>query len=504
MHAPKVMVIAVDGAEKSLLHEWAQAGVLPNLRALLERATRCNVENPSGLFSGSLWPSFYTGVSPGRHGRYCSSQLKAGTYEFARVHGFDSKLDTFWSVLSGHGRKVAVIDAPKTALEEQLNGVQITDWATEDLGRPVGSYPPGLASEVSGGYQRPPSLENALSSRDEVGFRALREQLIRSAHMKGRMSATILDRNRGDLFFTVFGEAHVAGHLCWHFHDPSHPDHDPSLVDRVGDIVRDVYVAIDEALVPLLERASPDTHVILYSNNGMGANYSGNFILDEVLLARDKMRLSAGRRVLAGATDALERVTPGFIHRRVAPIYGGLRQGMGLPLREFRHRTCFRTRSNEIAGGVRINLKGREPEGVVDPAAYDALCRSLKQDLESLTNTSTGEPIVRRVIVTRELYVGDYVDRFPDLLVEWTEAEPIEGATSSATGTVRKYHAGHRTGDHRPDGWLIVSGPSSSPGVVDPVSIYDLAPTVTGLLGVPFRQAEGTDVSAHVGLSSSP
>jgi hypothetical protein len=67
----QALFIGLDAADKDLLLEWAHAGHLPHIRALLGRAAWGVTRNPLGLFVGAVWPSFYTGVSPARHGRYC-------------------------------------------------------------------------------------------------------------------------------------------------------------------------------------------------------------------------------------------------------------------------------------------------------------------------------------------------------------------------------------------------------------------------------------------------
>jgi predicted AlkP superfamily phosphohydrolase/phosphomutase len=499
--APKVAVICIDSADKGLLLDWARSGVMPNLGALMDRGTWCTVENPPGLFAGSLWPSFYTGVSPARHGKHCSGQLKHGTYEIERVRSYDARFATFWKVLSEAGRRVAVVDPPKAPLESPLNGVQISEWATEDHDFPAGSTPPDLLAEVTKGAERPEVRETSFTSRGEAGLADLRELLLDSLRVKLQMSEAILARESWDLFLTIFTETHFAGHLLWQLHDPAHPGHDPGQASRLGDVLREVYAGTDAALGRLLPAMGPDTLIMVYSINGIGPNYTGNFILDDLLLARDRLQLPRGRQRLARVADWADRWTPGVVYDAAYPVHRLVRRSLGLPVRDFAFRTCFQTPTNGVAGGVRINLRGREPAGMVDPADYEPLCRQLARELAELVNADTGKSIVRRVIVCRDVYDGEHLDDLPDLLVEWTQAEPVEAVSSPATGLVRKHFLQHRTGDHRPDGMLITAGPAAPRGQVAPVSIYDLGPTITSLLGVPFGQAEGENRAVQLGLA---
>ena len=187
-------MIGLDGADKDLLRHWSDAGVLPNTRALFDRATRCIVDNPPGLFAGAIAPSFYTGVSPARHGKFCSHQMKSGTYEFRRVQGFDPSCPTLWDVLGGQGRRVAVIDAPKSRVSENLNGVQVVDWAAEDFEIELGAWPPELMDEIVEKYGRNEIVEVAVAARGFDGLASLSSALRARLRNKLRMSRDLLAR----------------------------------------------------------------------------------------------------------------------------------------------------------------------------------------------------------------------------------------------------------------------------------------------------------------------
>src|SRR5262245_36704611 len=159
--ATKVLVIALDAADKDLIGQWAAAGHLPAFRRLQETGLHGTVENPFGLYVGALWPSFYTGLSAARHGRYSYTQLVPGTYRTRAIKREDVRGSAFWNVLSSAGRRVAIIDVPKApAVRRRLNGIHIVDWGLHE-------------SEVDGGlWTSPRSLARTLLARygpDPVG-----------------------------------------------------------------------------------------------------------------------------------------------------------------------------------------------------------------------------------------------------------------------------------------------------------------------------------------------
>jgi hypothetical protein len=57
-----VYVIAFDACDHNVVQAFARAGHLPNFQRMLERAARCKLENPVGLFLGALWLNFATTI----------------------------------------------------------------------------------------------------------------------------------------------------------------------------------------------------------------------------------------------------------------------------------------------------------------------------------------------------------------------------------------------------------------------------------------------------------
>ena len=156
-------------------------------------------------------------------------------------------------------------------------------------------------------------------------------------------------------------------------------------------------------------------------------------------------------------------------------------------------RRCFKVPNNDTWGAIRVNLVGREPAGRVHPGAeYDRFCEQLMQDLRALVDVDGGRPLVRRIVRTEDVYPRRPDDDLPDLLVEWHHDFPVRAATSPLTGLVRGRYGGVRTGDHRPDGFVLARGPVRAAGTVARnLRVEDLAPTIAALLGVTLDQVDG-------------
>ena len=78
-YPPKVMFIGLDAASRDLVLDWCNEGVLPHLQSLRKTSAWGMTHNAPAVYTGSLWPSVWTGTTPGRHGCYYNEQIDPGT-----------------------------------------------------------------------------------------------------------------------------------------------------------------------------------------------------------------------------------------------------------------------------------------------------------------------------------------------------------------------------------------------------------------------------------------
>jgi predicted AlkP superfamily phosphohydrolase/phosphomutase len=487
---PKLLVIGLDAAERGLLLAWAEDGSMPHLARLLKASAYGEILAPAGQYAGSIWPSIHTGCSPARHGRYFHTQLEPGTYRFAKFLPPDLKAAPFWDQLSRAGKRVAVIDVPKAPLVESCNGLQLLDWGAHDpeYSRPR-SAPTSFGVEIEARFGRDPLGSCDRAARADSGLAGLRDRLLERIRTKVHMVRHVLDRGPWDLVMTVFADSHCAGHQFWHLHDPRHPKHDAALARVLGDPLKDVYRALDDAIGELVARADASTGIIVFSSHGMGAHYDGTFLLRDIVR---RLQAQAGRRRAphAAALRWLWRKLPAAARTRsrgaLAPV---LRQ---VDIAEMKDRDYFAIPTNDNCGGIRINLKGREPEGRVSPGAeYDRLCADLANDLCEIVNQETGQPLVRAVLRTDSLFRGPQLANLPDLNVVWNRQTPVRKIHSRKIGVIERSYEGHRSGDHRSKGLFLMHGPGIPFEPRSPMTAMDLAPTICSWLGVDL-EADGS------------
>jgi predicted AlkP superfamily phosphohydrolase/phosphomutase len=467
-----VLAIGLDAADPRLLLEWIEDGTMPRLAALRREGAWCEISTPPGFGDDAVWGSLSTGVSPARHGRFFYRAIEPGSYEAPYRDTAWLKREPFWSQLARRGRRVAVIDAPKSGLTRESNAVQLLDWRCHGRSGLPESQPPDLVGEVLARFGD--DRTDAYDGTDRRCFlRALAPdevapfvtELEHSIEKKREASEWLLARGGWDLFLTVFKEAHCVGHQCWQENDTRQS------------AIRRVYRALDEALGRLLDKVDAQTSVVVFSDLGMAPNHSGNHLLDEFLRRLERQvipRRISVRRLLA--------MVKGRWMRAEEPI-----------ARERASRVFYAVEHNELSGAIRVNVTGREPCGVVRRGReLEEICSRLTTELRALTRPEDGSALVDRVIRCSDTFAGEHLNELPDLLVVWNRDAPIQGASSSTIGEIRSTEDGLRPGNHHEGGILFARVAGVARGHrLDTVAIVDLAPTLAALVGIELENVDG-------------
>jgi len=152
--------------------------------------------------------------------------------------------------------------------------------------------------------------------------------------------------------------------------------------------------------------------------------------------------------------------------------------------------------NNTACAGIRINLVGREPYGVVTPGTELAkVCDQLAADLLDIVKLETGEPLVRKVLRASDHFDRRDPDSFPDVFIEWDRRSRTKSVYSPKVGVVHEPYDHWRTGEHFPDGLLLATGPGIPSRVVLPSTpVEDIAPTICARLGVELPDVDGRPI----------
>jgi predicted AlkP superfamily phosphohydrolase/phosphomutase len=167
-------------------------------------------------------------------------------------------------------------------------------------------------------------------------------------------------------------------------------------------------------------------------------------------------------------------------------------------------------------GQVFINLKGRQPEGMVSPEDYHPLREKIRGILKGLIDPTTGVHVIKDVHFREDIFHGPYSEPAGDLVIEWN-IEAIGNALCSPTPSNQisvsvskdsKFFQGW-TGTHRPYGIFIAYGPQIKKGeTLSTATQYDITPTILYLQDHPIpNDMDGkvlTDIFTEDHLNQHP
>lgn len=501
---PRIIAVGLEAADPTLLEKWCGEGRLPNLSRLISEGSYRKLHSCTAVASGSTWPSITTGVSPDKHGMgFYHRQIRTGTYRIVKKYADEIHADYFWKHSSAAGRRIALFDVPATHPLEAFNGIQIIGWGAEALNWKQCSAPANWLTEIVRRFGRHPLDGWYQGSTDSLAeSRALSGRLREGSRARTRIARWLQDQEPWDLLMVVYPETHWAGHYFFRLLDKSNPRYDPDIERECGGAMLDVYREID-AGIGEFTRAQPGSTVLVFSNTGMGCNYSGRHLVPAILrrLGMAGARGSVGESgrdwgtyaiqtvellVSAKNIERVRRLVPEKLWDKYTRIF--LNFGS-----DWRHSRAFALPS-DYTGAIRVNLKGREPRGTVEPGEeYDRLCEELSREFLSLRNPATGQSAVSEVIKLRERYGGPCLDELPDLVVQWEGTQPIDALCSDRVGRVAGILPDNRSGAHKIHGFLIASGERiRKAGELPTADIVDIAPTVLNLQGlVPSQDLDG-------------
>lgn len=458
----KTLFLGFDGADHAFMDAMMAEGDLPAFLRLKENSRVFNFENDPAMGAAQFWNSASIGAGPAHHGHHFYMQFKPDTYDVLPNH--ESSLPDimpFWNTLDEEGYRIGVVDWHRLQPKPMKNGFIVDNWLGHDPLTSTVYLPETLREETSrhftgdiagGGFGAV-----ARESADEV--RAYFDAILDRIDAKAGFCIEKLEQQDWDLFIACFSEAHDVGHYYYHLEDPNHERYDPAIAEKTKEPLRDCYRRIDAAVGRLLDAAGPDASVFVYGGPGMEMLVSANTAMEE-MMRRIDIGYDAPKSTAAAARHSYRSIVPEKLRWKLAPLARSIRRRFAK--HDYAKRRFFSVPHNDNSGAVRINVKGREKHGIINPGAeYDAVVQEITEAVSTFKNPDTGAPLVKRVVCVPHRFEGPYLDVLPDLFIEWNR----DGAPRNFRKVVSDKYGeigvkdGSRTGDHNPSGfyWMPAS-----------------------------------------------
>ena len=514
----KLLIVGLDGADWNVVEPLVATGLLPNLAHVMGGAWG-RLESTIPPVTAPAWTSFMTGKNPGKHALYHFIEPRPGSYGVRYTNARSRKAQTVWSLLSEAGKRVGVVNVPMTFPPEPVNGFMVSGMDTPDETAEF-VYPSRLLPELR--RQVGPIRLNIRYlgfMNNDARRQQVLDELAAVDEQRLQMTSYLLDREPVDAFMVVYGSPDTVQHYFWHYADPGHHRYDPTGAKQFGTAIEDVYRRLDRHLGHLMTRLDDDGVVMVVSDHGFGPTSSKLFYVNRylaelgLLTYQPRPALGLGRLVNSTVQhlDHLLRGTLSSDNKsRLARLFPNLRLRWedsltGIDAVDWTRTKAYATEVLTFPSSISVNLKGREPNGTVEPGReYREILAFLSDRLLALKDPMTGRPLMRRVFRREEVYSGPFVDAAPDLLLAWWEGEGFSGGrTRGGEGRGRAVEEASATeplraewtGTHRLNGVLAARGAGIRAGErLDGARIIDIAPTILHLLG----QAVPDDMDGQV------
>ena len=437
------------------------------------------------------------GVDPADHGVYDILETVPGTHKQYPVTYRSIKERTFVEDLSAAGKVGVYADVPLLFPPPEING-KIAAGGVLPKGRTY-TQPADLAEQLE--KAGVPWVINGMSW---TTYRNRPEQYLDEAlEITGkRIRATewLMDNSDWDLMASVWVSVDRTQHALSNYVAPDHPDTEANRETPIGWKVRDVYAQLDDAIGSFVSRTRPDDLVLFISDHGF-QSVTRTIHMDHLLKKFGFLEFSASNVVFGP-------MQWGPVRKFARKAYDklGLHGKVSLPQSVNWSKTKAFTTIRSTGEGVSINLAGREPDGIVDPADFEKVRDQVMDALSSFVDPKTGRKPVKAIYRREEIFKGKHADTAPDILMEPAEQYSLTHAKSALED------ADWISGDHRLEGVIVAAGPNVKPFEQPPL-LVDMAPTILAALDAPasiehtgrvLHEVVGSDAKVSQAEPSSP
>ena len=488
----KIFIFGLDSATFDIIFPLIREGQLPNLARMMNEGCYGILQSTIPPHSAPAWITFMTGENPGKHGAYGFR-----TYDLTKYTAFDENLvnsslfrgKTIFDYLSKLNKKVVAFTIPLTYPPWPINGVMVAGYPTPDE-RKAFTYPPEIGKELEPLTDL--KIDRKLASSIETQIKSYRfenDQLT-----KGIIK--LLKKDRFDLFAFVTGILDSAQHTLWRYRNPQDPFFDEEKHRKYGHLIEDLYIMLDESLGKILEYLDEDTHIFIVSDHGAGPRpikfFNTNFFLlkNGYLSLRNPVKRYINKKLRIFAEWAKEHLPiRDWVKKKLSAglkeKISGIRSEIGSIV--WRKTKAYRIPFYYPYDGINLNVKGRQPEGIVDPNnEYETLRNEIIEKLSNL-NGQFGEKIILEIYKKEEIYNGPFLDRAPDIIFRVNENYDLGPGFDSLIEDVPKSLLSGNSGYHRMEGIFIAKGPNiEKKGDIGKAEMLDIAPTVLYCMGLPI------------------
>ncbi len=499
MSKKNFFLLCIDGGDFAYLDPLMEKGKMPNLRKIKEEGVHGGLSSTMPPITAPAWSSFITGKNPGKHGIFGFALKKRGSYEYTILNSALRDGKAFWDILGETGKKAVVLNVPTTYPPTPVNGAMVSDFLTPS-GKKDFSYPSDLVKELESKFgPYPLYFKTPIAITNDSNIDNFLTECHAALDYKFKVAFYLQEKYNSDITILHIWETDQICHWLWHIWDKDHPNFDRKKKDLFLSKISDYFSKLDQYIGAILSHQGKDASLIITSDHGL-LPFHLSFDLNTWLYKQGylslKKDMSTRLRLLLWRLG----ITPEFLVNKV--FMKALRSGIKLRSRSplelvelLNKRNFFLLSLHDVDwshtrvfsrfgyGQIFFNLKGREPEGIVEPGEeYDRLRKEIVRKLNEIVNPETDLPFKNATFCREDIYQGSHFDDAPDIIFSPLEEHCLP--TDNFMTKTLFSNSSLLSGIHRREGiFLATGGPFAGGKKIEKASIMDIAPTVLYALG---------------------
>ncbi|MGO9919770.1 MAG: alkaline phosphatase family protein [Isosphaeraceae bacterium] len=458
----KILVLGLDCAAPELLLGYDD---LANIRRLMDAGAYGRLESVVPPITVPAWMCLATSQDPGSLGVYGFRNRVDHSYGGLSIATSRSITEpAIWDQLAREGKRSIIIGLPPGYPPRRINGLSVSCFLTPDTEKNVFTHPADLSQEIRQLVGHYPVDVQGFRTDDKAW---LRDQIFAMSRIQFQVVRHLMQTKDWDYFHFVDIGLDRIHHGFWKYHDQEHVLHEPDSPFRTT--VHDYYRHLDEEIGRVLDLVNDETIVLLVSDHG-AQRLDGGFCVNEWLVREGLLVLKSYPK----------EVTP-FAKLEVDWEQTKVWSEGGYYARVF------------------LNVKGREPQGAIEPSEYEPFRNRIKAKFEATVDTQ-GKPLGTLVFKPEEIY-HEVRNVAPDLIVHfgglyWRSI----GGVGYPTIHILENDTGPDDCNHAQFGAFILAA-ANNPlrGELTGARLLDIAPTLLELGGyeIPAAMQGRSLVAGH-------
>jgi predicted AlkP superfamily phosphohydrolase/phosphomutase len=422
---------------------------LVNIRRLMDAGLYGRLQSVVPPITVPAWMCMSTSQDPGSLGIYGFRNRMDYSYEklgFANSNSIKSY--AMWDHLAREGKKSIVVGVPPNFPPRRINGISVGCFLTPTTTKDEFTYPTNIKAKINelvGEY--PVDVKNFRTDRKDW----LRDEIFAMSRKQWKVVKWLLAEQEWDYFHFVDIGLDRVHHGFWNYFDKKHVQYEPG--NPYESVIPDYYLWLDEQIGSVLELLDNETVLLVVSDHGAqrldGGIAVNQWLIDEGLLVLHEYP---------------KQVTP-FNELKVDWAKTKVWSEGGYYARVF------------------FNVQGREPQGVIPVAEYDAFQNEIKAKFEAMKDDK-GKALNNLVFKPKEIY---HTTRnvAPDLIVHFGG---LDWRSIGTVGYPNIYVQENDTGpdgcNHAQYGMFLLAAPNCPiNGEYEGAKLLDIAPTLLDLAG---------------------